>query len=688
MRFDYPATRKTDHVDTYFDVQVADPYRWLEDDNSSETMAWVEAQNTLTFSYLDQFPYRGQVLDRLKALLNYARYSVPFKKHDDIFYFKNDGLQNQSVLWVQKGYDGEPEILLDPNAFSDDGTIRLTFFVLSKDGRYAVYGKTAISGSDWTDLYVMDMSSRQTLPEIIRWVRYSGVAWAGDGFYYSRYPEPEKGKELTALNENQKVYFHKVGTSQSDDTLVYEDTAHPTYAIGLQTTEDERFAVLSVRDPNKRGNALYVCDASLDETVFRAVVNEIGEDQYAVIDHIDGKLLVYSDHNAPNWKVVLVDTSYPSEANWKTFLPEAPDRLDQVSMAGGKLFATYLKDVCSHTLVIGRDGHLENEVELPGSGTVRGFDGEQQDEEVFYSFTSLNYPPTIFRYEIATGRSTLFRTPSIPGFAPEEYESKQVFFTSKDSTRVPMFLVYRKGLALDGTNPTILYGYGGFDVSILPQFSPSRIAWLEQGGIFAIANLRGGGEYGKQWHEAGTKLNKQNVFDDCIAAAEYLIHERYTSASVLALQGGSNGGLLVGAVINQRPDLFKVALPAVGVMDMLRFQKFSAGVFWVPDYGKSDDETQFHYLLGYSPLHNIQPGVTYPAILVTTADHDDRVVPAHSFKYTATLQEYTSKQSPALIRVQTNSGHGASNLAKSLEEIADQFTFAWGNIGRPPSYPA
>jgi len=687
MQFDYPTTRKTDHVDTYFGVSVSDPYRWLEDDNSQETMDWVEAQNAVTFGYLDQFPYHGPVLARLKTLLNYARYSVPFKKHGDIFYFKNDGLQNQSVLWVQKGYDGEPAILLDPNTFSDDGTISLTFFELSKDGRYAVYGKTAISGSDWRDLYVMDMSSRQTLPEVIRWVRYSGASWAGDGFYYSRYPEPEKGKELTGLNENQKVYFHKIGTEQSDDRLVYDDTAHPTYRVGLETTEDERFGVLTVHDPDKRGNALYVRDESLSETGFRPIVEEMSDDHYRVIDHVDGKLLVHTNHKAPNGKVVLVDPAFPAEEAWENFIPEAPERLDDVSAAGGKLFVTYLKDVSSHTFVIGRDGRVENEVELPGLGTVGGFYGEHQDQELFYTFTSLTYPPTIFRYDIATRQSTLFRAPFVPGYVPEEYESKQIFFTSKDGTCVPMFLVYRKGLALDGTNPTILYGYGGFDISLLPQFSAFRIAWLEQGGIFAIANLRGGGEYGEEWHNAGTKLNKQNVFDDCIAAAEYLIEERYTSPSVLAIQGGSNGGLLVGAVINQRPDLFKVALPAVGVMDMLRFQRFSAGVFWVPDYGSSDDEAQFHYLLGYSPLHTIRPGVTYPAVLVTTADHDDRVVPAHSFKYAATLQELASKESPALIRIETNSGHGASNLAKSLEVIADQFTFAWGSIGRPPSYP-
>jgi prolyl oligopeptidase len=681
----YPLTKKIDHVDTYFGIAVSDPYRWLEDDNSAETRAWVEAQNKVTFGYLERIPFRGQLHARVKALANYARYSAPFKKNNDVFFYKNDGLQNQSVLYIQKGYDGKPEVLLDPNTFSPDGTIRLTSFILSKDGSYAAYGRTAIPGSDWFDLYVMDMTTRQTLPEVIRWAKYSHASWRGGGFYYSRYPEPEKGKELTWKNENQKVYYHKVGTPQSADTLAYEDTAHPTYYVGMETTEDERFAILSVNDPDKRGNSLYVRNDLMGETAFRPVVGEITEDRFDVVDNIGDALLILTNRNAPKQKVMLFDPRFPAEKDWKTVLAEQPELLDSVTTAGGKLFVTYLKDVAAHAYVFDRKGKRENVIALPGPGTASGFTGEKTDQEVFYVFTTLNYPPTIFRYDIATRRSKLFRAPDIPGFKADQYTSKQVFYKSRDGTRIPMFLVYRKGLRRDGRNPTVLYGYGGFNITINPTFSATRIAWLEQGGVYALANLRGGGEYGEKWHEAGMKLNKQNVFDDCIAAAQYLIREKYTSPDRLALQGGSNGGLLVGAVINQRPDLFKVALPEVGVMDMLRFQHFTAGAGWVADYGSGADETQFKYLLGYSPLHNIKAGAKYPATLVTTADNDDRVVPAHSFKYAATMQEKSGNTSPPiLIRIETRSGHGASSLSKALEKIADIYAFTWANMGVTP----
>ena len=686
QQISYPETKKIDQVDTYFGTQVADPYRWLEDDNAADTKAWVAAQNKVTFAYLDKIPYRGKVLERLKNLANYAKYSAPFKKNDDVFFYKNDGLQNQSVLYTQKGYDGKPEVLLDPNTFSPDGTIRLTSFVLSKDGKYASYGQTAIPGSDWHELHVMDMKTHKTLPDVIKWVRYADATWSGDGFYYSRYPEPEKGKELTAKNENQKVYFHKIGTEQSADTLVYEDTAHPSYYVGVGTTEDERFAILSVQDPDKRGNSLFVRDDSKGDKAFTAIIKENSEDSFGVVDNIGEKLLISTNRNAPNQKVMLYDPAHPAESDWTTVLPEKPELLENISATGGKLFASYLKDVSGHVYVYDRTGKLENEIAMPGPGTVSGFGGEKDDKDTFYVFTTMNYPPTIFRYDIASRSSKLYRAPEIPGFKADQYESKQVFFHSKDGTRVPMFLVYKKGLKHTGKNPTILYGYGGFNISMSPYFSATRIAWLEQGGIFAIANLRGGGEYGEKWHEAGMKLNKQNVFDDCIAAAEYLIKEKYTSPKFLALQGGSNGGLLVGAVINQRPDLFKVALPEVGVMDMLRFQKFSAGIGWVADYGSSDDDKQFHYLLGYSPLHTIKSGVKYPAIMTFTSDHDDRVVPAHSFKYISTMQEKNPHGEPALIRIETNSGHGASNLSKNLEETADVFSFTWKNMGVTPKY--
>jgi prolyl oligopeptidase len=682
----YPPTKKIDQVDTYFGTKVADPYRWLEDDNSAETKAWVQEQNKLTSGYLAQIPYRDKTLERLKSLANYTKYSAPFKKNDDVFFYKNDGLQNQAVLYTQKGYDGKPEVLLDPNTFSSDGTVRLTSFVLSKDGRYAAYGRTAIPGSDWYDLYVMDMKTHQTLPEVLHWARYSSASWRGDGFYYSRYPEPEKGKELTAKNENQKVYYHKVGTAQSEDTLVYEDTAHPSYYVSVGTTEDERFAVLTAQDPNMRGNALYVRDDAAGETAFRSIVKDVSDNSFSVLDNEGDKLMIVTNHNAPKQKVMLLDPAHPDEKDWATLLPEGDDLLENITATGDKLFATYLKDVSGHTFVYDRSGHRENEIALPGPGTVGGFSGEKGDKETFYVYTTLNYPTTIFRYDIASKKSSLFRAPEIPGFHSDQYESEQVFYTSKDGTRVPMFLVYKKGLKLNGKNPAILYGYGGFDISINPAFSAARIAWLEQGGVYAIANLRGGGEYGEKWHEAGMKLNKQNVFDDCIAAAEYLIHQKYTSAKYLALQGASNGGLLVGAVVNERPDLFKVALPAVGVMDMLRFQKFSAGIGWVADFGSSDDETQFHYILNYSPLHTVKSGVKYPAILVTTSDHDDRVVPAHSFKYTATLQEKVTSGGPTLIRIETNSGHHSSNLSKDLAEIADLYSFTWKNMGVTPKF--
>jgi len=687
QQINYPDTKKTDHIDTYFGTQVPDPYRWLEDDNSAETKAWVQAENKVTFDYLAAIPYRARVLERVKTLANYAKYSAPFKKNDDVFFYKNDGLQNQAVLYVQKGYEGKPEVLLDPNTFSSDGTVRLTSFVLSKDGRYASYGRTAIPGSDWHELHVIDMKTHQTLPDTINWVRYADANWRGDGFYYSRYPQPEKGKELTAKNENQKVYYHKLGTNQSDDVLVYEDTAHPSWYLSVGTTEDERFAVLSVQDPDKRGNSLFVRDDAKGDTAFTPIVKENSEDSFGVVDNIGDKLLIQTNRNAPNQKVMLYDPAHPAEADWSTVLPEKPELLESLTATGGKLFATYLKDVSGHTYVYDRSGKLENEIALPGPGTVGGFGGEKDDKDTFYVFTTMNYPPTIFRYDIASRKSTLYRAPEIPGFKSDQYESKQVFYHSKDGTRVPMFLVYKKGLKLNGKNPTILYGYGGFDITINPGFSPTRIAWLEQGGVFAIANLRGGGEYGEKWHEAGMKLNKQNVFDDCIAAAEYLVKEKYTSPKFLALQGGSNGGLLVGAVVNQRPDLFKVALPAVGVMDMLRFQKFSAGTGWVADYGSSDDEAQFRYILRYSPLHTIKSGTHYPAIMAFTSDHDDRVVPMHTFKYISTMQEKNPHGEPALVRIETNSGHGASNLSKNLEETADTYAFVWKNMGITPKYP-
>jgi prolyl oligopeptidase len=682
----YPETRKTEHSDTYFGTRIAEPYHWLEDDKSEETKAWVEAENRVTFDYLSKIPYRDKIAARLRQLVDYPRYSAPFRRGDTIFFYKNGGLQNQSVLYVQKGLAGTPEVLIDPNTFSKDGTIRLAGFNPSRDGRYAVYSKTAIPGSDWLEMHVMEIATRKTLPDTLKWVKFSGGAWRGDGFYYSRYPSAQAGQELTAKNENQKVYYHRLGTAQDEDALVYEDTAHPARFLSVATTEDEQFAELYVSDNTKRGNALYFREESKGGNQFTPIVGEITEDSYSIVDNDGDKFLIETNRNAPNSKVLLYDPAHPEEKDWKTVLPERKEPVDNISTAGHRLFVSTLKDVTTHVAVYDYQGRKEHDIALPGAGTAGGFSGQRGDDYVFYTFNALNVPPTIYRYDLPARKTSLFRAPEIKGFHAADYESKEVFYHSKDGTRVPMFLVYKKGIHLDGKNPTLLYGYGGFNVALNPEFSAMRLAWLEQGDVYAQANLRGGSEYGEKWHEAGMRLNKQNVFDDCIAAAEWLIKTGYTSPEHLALQGGSNGGLLVGAVINQRPDLFRVALPAVGVMDMLRFQKFTAGAAWVSDYGSSDDETQFKYLLKYSPLHNIKQGGKYPAVLITTANHDDRVVPAHSFKYAATLQEKADPGRPALIRIETNSGHGSSNLTKAIEEAADTYAFLFYNLGVTPSY--
>ena len=679
----YPTTQKIAHTDTYFGTEVADPDRWLEDDNAAATQAWVARQNELTFGWLAKVPYRAAVLARIRAISNHAKYSAPFQKNGRIFFYKNDGLQNQSVLYTQQGLAGQPEMLLDPNTFSSDGTVKLESFTLSRDGRYAVVAKTAIPGSDWRDFQVMDLKTRQMLPERLRWIKFAGAQWRGDGFYYSRFPEPAKGAELSAPLTGMSVWYHRIGTPQSADTPVYEDKAHPEYFVDVQTTEDERLAVLAVRDLKLRGNSLFVRDETNGDKAFGAVVPELSDDSFDLVGSDAKRLFISTNRGAPNRKLLSFDTA---TRQWATVLPEQPQLLEHASLAGRRLFANYLQDVASRVQVHALDGKLLGSIALPAPGTASGFHGSANDADVFYTFSAMNQPATLFRYEIATGRSEVFRATEIAGFDPARFQSRQVFFESRDGTRVPMFIVHKKGLKFDGRNPTILYGYGGFNVSLNPYFSPSRVAWMEQGGVFAMANLRGGGEYGEAWHEAGMRLNKQNVFDDCIAAAEYLIRERITSPDRLALQGGSNGGLLVGAVVNQRPELFKVALPQVGVMDMLRFQKFSVGAAWVPDYGSSDDPTQFKVLFGYSPLHNLKAGVAYPATLVTTSDHDDRVVPAHSFKYAATLQALAGGDAPHLIRIATNSGHGASNLSKALEEIADAYTFTWAAMGITPNF--
>ena len=676
----YPQARKTDQVDDYHGTKVADPYRWLEDDRSAETADWVKAENKVTFDYLSQIPYRKQLQDRIEQVYNYPKYSAPNRKGDWYYFSKNDGLQNQSVLYRQKGLDGTPEVVIDPNKLSTDGTTRLGAFSLSKNGKYAVVGLSK-GGSDWQEYQVMDLSTKQYLPEKIEWVKVSGAAWLGNGFYYSRYPKPE-GSTLAAKNENHQVFYHTLNTPQSDDKLVYEDPKNPQRFHTVSTTDDERFTLLTISDrgQGKDGNALFYQEIkSPIDGKFKPVVADVSDFSYGVVDNDGDRLLILTNEKAPNSKVMAFNTKTGA---FTTLIPEKSEPIaeNSVSAAGGKLFIEYAKDVTSKIEVYDYKGKRESEVQLPAIGSAGGFGGEKDDKFVFYSFTSFTFPPTIYRYDIATRKSTVFRAPEVD-FNPADYETKQVFFTSKDGTKVPMFVTYRKGMKLDGTNPTLLYGYGGFNVSLPPAFSSFRIAFLEQGGVYAQANLRGGSEYGEKWHEQGMKLKKQNVFDDFIAAAEYLIAQKYTSTAKLAVQGGSNGGLLVGAVMNQRPDLFRVAIPQVGVMDMLRFHKFTIGWNWIADYGSSDNADEFKALYAYSPIQNIKPGLNYPATLITTADHDDRVVPAHSFKYAATLQETYKGSNPVLIRIDTNSGHGASNTKKNIETTADIYAFILWNMG-------
>jgi prolyl oligopeptidase len=682
----YPETRKDSTVEDYHGTKIADPYRWLEDDRSDETKNWVTAQNKVTFGFLDKISYRADWLKRLEEINNYPKYSSPSKKMEYFYFSKNDGLQNQSVIYRQKGLDGKPEMVIDPNKFSADGTTGLGTFSLSKNGKYAVVGKTK-GGSDWRTFYVMNMRTLQYLPDSIEWVKVSGASWQADGFFYSRYPSPEKGKELSTKNENHQVYFHKVGTSQDKDMLMFEDRINAQRFHTIATSEDERYVFLYISDRGKAkdGNALWFYDSKSEDGTFKPIIKEAGDYDYSFIDEADGRFLISTNDGALNQKIVSVDPKNPSKENWKTIIDEKPENISSISSAGGKLFITYLKDVTSRVYVFDYSGKLEKEVVLPALGSAGGFFGEKNDKFVFYTFTSITFPPTIYRYDIATGISSVFRKPEVK-FNPEDFVTEQVFYPGKDSVKVPMFITYKKGTQLNGKNPTILYGYGGFNISSNPSFSPSRITWLEQGGIYCIANLRGGSEYGEKWHEAGMRNKKQTVFDDFIAAGEFLINKKYTSKDYLAAQGGSNGGLLVGTVINQRPDLFKVAIPQVGVMDMLRFHKFTIGWNWVAEYGSSDNAADFKNLIRYSPVHNIKPGVNYPATIITTADHDDRVVPAHSFKYAATLQENYKGNNPALIRIDVNSGHGASNLKKALETAADIYSFTFYNMGLTPKF--
>lgn len=676
----YPVSAKVDTVDNYFGEEVPDPYRWMENDTTKQVADWVTSQNDVTFGFLEKIPYREQVKKRLEALNNYEKVGSPFKRGDYIYFYKNEGLQNHSVLYRKKGEQGEAEVFLDPNTFSKDGTTRLAGVSFSKDGSRVAY-QISKGGADWTEAIIMNAIDKTILEDTIRDIKFSGIAWRGnDGFYFSTYEKP-KGSQLTAKTNSHKLYYHQVATPRSDDKLIFGDDKDPRRYVGSGLTEDERFLVISAAT-STTGNELYIQDLNDPKGKLITIVNHF-DNENTIIGNDGSRLLIQTNLNAPNNRVVEVDFAKPTSENWKDVIPETNNVLS-ASTGGGYLFADYTVDVKTQVKQFDLKGNLVREVILPGIGSAGGFGAEENDNELYYSFTSFTYPTTIYKYDIASGSSTLYYQPKVD-FNPNEYETKQVFYASKDGTKVPMFIVHKKGIELNGKNPTWLYAYGGFGVSLTPGFSPSRIAWLENGGIYAQPNLRGGGEYGEKWHLAGTKMSKQNVFDDFIAAAEYMISEKYTSSNYLAISGGSNGGLLVGATMTQRPELMKVALPAVGVMDMLRYHKFTAGAGWAYDYGTADDSKEmFEYLKKYSPVHALKENTTYPATMVTTADHDDRVVPAHSFKFAATLQEKNVGTNPVLIRIDTKSGHGSSNLSKAIESTADQYAFTWYNMGIVP----
>ncbi|RLD74858.1 MAG: S9 family peptidase [Bacteroidetes bacterium] len=679
----YPVTKKVDQVDEYFGTSVADPYRWLEDDNSEETAQWVIAENAVTDAYLSEIPFREKIIDRLTELWNYPRYRTPEKKGEYYYFRKNDGLQNQDVLYVMKGEDGEPEVLLDPNTLSEDGTVALSSWNLSKDGKYLGY-LIARAGSDWQEIHVMDIDKRETLSDHIQWVKFSGVSWKGDGFFYSSYDPPAEGEELSDVNEYHKVYYHKLGSSQDEDILIYENPDFPRRNYYVYTTEDERFLLMHEVESTS-GNALWFKDLSKKRSEFIKLAEGF-ENDYGVIGNIDEKLLIQTNEGAPKGMVYMVNIEDLS-ADRVTIIPEKEEVLQSTAILGGRLITAYMRDASSKAYINTLAGEQIAELELPGIGSLTGSSGKADDPVAFYTFTSFTFPATVFKLDIRENKSEVFFKSGLD-FDADKYETKQLFYTSKDGTKIPMFIVHKKGIELNGNNPTVLYGYGGFNISITPSFRTSNLVLLENGGIYAVANIRGGGEYGEEWHDAGTLMQKQNVFDDFIAAGEFLIAEGYTSSDKLAMLGGSNGGLLVGACMIQRPDLFSVALPHVGVLDMLRYHKFTIGWAWATDYGTSeDDSAMFNYLLRYSPLHNIKSGVDYPATMVFTADHDDRVVPAHSFKFIATLQEKNTGPNPVLIRIESKAGHGAGTpVSKVIEQVADQWAFMFYNMDVTPIY--
>ncbi len=683
----YPSTRKSDHVDNYHGISVPDPYRWLEDTESAETKAWIEAQNALTMPYLHALPHREPLKRILTRRWNYPRYGIPFKRGRRYFYFKNDGLQNQAVFYWQPTLTGKPRVLLDPNLLSPDGTVSVSNVAVSDNGRWLAYGLSQ-AGSDWQAIRVRSVETGEDLPDELRWVKFSSIAWTkdGKGFFYCRYPEPPKdANPMWHPNLNQKVYYHRLGTPQHEDMLILERPDHPEWRYSITVSEDGRYAVIGVTEAGPK-NLVYVID------LHRPNQPEVRSPAQPLIDRFeasyqflgnDGTLFYFrTDLDAPRGRVIAIDLRHPDKEHWKTILPQGEDTLQAVTLMGKQMAVVTLHNATSRVSIYTLKGEFVREIPLPTLGTCSGFIGRRSQDEFFYGFTSFAHPYTVYRYEVRTGESTVFHAPQIDGLDPSQFETKQVWFRSKDGTRVPMFITHRKGLKLDGQNPTLLYGYGGFNISLTPFFSVSYFVWMENGGVLAVPNLRGGGEFGEEWHQAGTKERKQNVFDDFIAAAEYLIDHRYTSPQKLAIRGGSNGGLLVGAVMCQRPELFRVALPAVGVMDMLRYHRFTIGSAWKEDYGTSDDAQMFRVLYAYSPYHNLKPGVRYPATLVTTGDHDDRVMPAHSFKFAARLQDVQAGDAPVLIRIQTRAGHGAGKPTSLLiEEEADVLAFTMYHLG-------
>ena len=679
----YPETKRGEQKDDYHGVMVADPYRWLEDDNAEETKAWVETQNRLTFAYLQGIPQRAAIRQRLEKLWDYEKYGLPYREGSRYFISKNDGLQNQSVLYTMDAIGQPLRELLDPNRLSADGTVAVSTYAVSRDARWLAYGLSS-AGSDWTEFKVRDIATGEDRTDHLRWVKFSGASWAADhsGFYYSRYAAPAAGEEFQQANYFQKLYFHRLGDAQDQDQLIYERPDQKEWGFGGQVTEDGRYLIIQVWRGTDPKNALFYKDLQQDGPVVELLKDFDAE--YDFIDNDGPVFWIRTDLSAPRGRLLSIDTRQPARDQWQELIPQTEDTLAGVSVVGDRFFANYMRHAHSVVKRHRLDGTLESEVKLPGLGSVGGFGGKRKDGETYYAYSSFTFPTTIYRYDIEKDQSSVLYSPQVD-FKPDDFETTQVFYTSRDGTRVPMFLTYKKGLQLNGQNPTYLYGYGGFNISLRPAFSVSNLVWMELGGVFAQPNLRGGGEYGEDWHKAGNLANKQNVFDDFLAAAQWLIDQKYTSTPKLAIGGGSNGGLLVGACMTQRPDLFAAALPAVGVMDMLRFHKFTIGWAWVPEYGSADDATQFPILHRYSPLHNLKPGTSYPATLVTTGDHDDRVVPAHSFKFAAALQSSHSGPSPVLIRIETRAGHGAGKpTSKVLDELADKWSFLVKNLHMSP----